>query len=109
MNAISQQIHLVPGQELPAPISPSPLFGEVPASRAATVGTRTTLCLAWAVRVALLVVYVPVQIFAIIVLVTERLDLWASTVVTHSMAQTVRTPTIPQASPVVNGFFGRKV
>ena len=105
MNVMSQQIHLVPGQELAAPSSPSPRFGEVSAKTAATVvESRTTLCLAWAIRVALLVIYVPVQILALIVLVTARLDLWASKVVTQSMAQTECKPANPQAFPVVSGL-----
>ncbi len=43
-----------------------------------------TLYIAWAVRTALLVLYIPVQILVIIVRAAHRLDLWASAVVMQS-------------------------
>lgn len=45
---------------------------------------RMTIYLAWAVRIALLVLYIPVQTLSTIVELTHRLDLWASAVVTQS-------------------------
>lgn len=45
---------------------------------------RMTIYLAWAVRTALLVLYIPVQILSTIVQSTHRLDLWASAVVMQS-------------------------
>jgi hypothetical protein len=46
--------------------------------------TRMTIYLAWAVRTALLALYIPVQILSTIVESTHRLDLWASAVVMQS-------------------------
>lgn len=43
-----------------------------------------TIYIAWAVRVALLVLYVPVKILSAVVQMTHRLDSWASRVVTQT-------------------------
>lgn len=44
-----------------------------------------TIYVAWAVRTALLVLYIPLQILAIIVESTHRLDSWASAAVMQSI------------------------
>lgn len=46
-----------------------------------------TICLAWTVRIALLVLYIPVRILSNIVESAHRLDLWASAVVMQSVRQ----------------------
>ena len=46
-----------------------------------------TLHLAWAVRTALLLLYIPVQMLFVIVQAADRLDLWASAVVMKSATQ----------------------
>jgi hypothetical protein len=46
-----------------------------------------TLFLAWAVRAALLVLYVPVKLFSAIVKTAYWLDLWASNVITQRSGQ----------------------
>lgn len=48
---------------------------------------QMTLYLAWAVRIALLMLYLPVQILSIIVQGAHRLDLWTSTVLMQSATQ----------------------
>jgi hypothetical protein len=47
----------------------------------------TTICLAWVVRTALLVLYVPVRILSNIVESVHRLDLWASAVILQYAGQ----------------------
>lgn len=46
-----------------------------------------TIYLAWAVRTALLVLYIPVQLMSFIVQRTYQLDLWACAVVMQSASQ----------------------
>jgi hypothetical protein len=48
---------------------------------------RMTLYLAWAVRTALLVLYIPMQVLSVIVQAAHRLDLWTSAVVMQSAVQ----------------------
>ena len=43
--------------------------------------------LAWVVRTALLVLYIPVQILSVMIQVAHRLDLWACAVVMQSSSQ----------------------
>ena len=48
---------------------------------------QMTLCLAWAVRIALLALYVPMAILSNVVESARRLDLWASAIVMQSALQ----------------------
>jgi hypothetical protein len=48
---------------------------------------RMTIYLAWAVRTALLLLYIPVQILSSTVQAANRLDSWSSAVVVQSATQ----------------------
>ncbi len=48
---------------------------------------QTTIYFAWAIRIALLVLYIPLQILSSIVQSAHRLDLWASAIVMQSARQ----------------------
>lgn len=82
MNVIDQQINSNPDQVFPPPDLPLQRQWEDSDSPAVAFPPRIATCLAWAVRTALLVLYIPVQMMSAIVQVTHRIDLWASTVVT---------------------------
>ncbi len=46
--------------------------------------TRITIYVAWTIRIALLLLYIPVQILSTVVESAHRLDLWATAVVMQS-------------------------
>lgn len=55
-----------------------------PRTLGAKCAPRIVLYLAWAVRVALVVLYIPVKVLSAIVQITYRWDLWASRIVTQT-------------------------
>ncbi len=59
-----------------------------------------TIYLAWAVRTALLLLYIPVRILSFTVQAANRLDLWASAVVMKSATQFEER----QLSPYLRGL-----
>jgi hypothetical protein len=67
---------------------------------------RMTLYLAWAVRTALLVLYVPVQFLSIIVQGAHRLDLWTSAVVMQSAVQSENRQFSTHFRKLDNSFRG---
>ncbi len=88
MNVIDQQVYANLSQRPPVPDVLVPGRRVESKTQAVTSNVRMSLCLAWAVRVALLVLYIPVQIMSALVQATHQLDLWACKVVTQAAGET---------------------
>lgn len=88
MNVMHEEIFHHHNRVLAMPDSSKKRLSEDSRTPGAKCDPRIVLYVAWAIRVALVVLYIPVKVLSAIVQITYRWDSWASRIVTQTSEET---------------------